>query len=494
MSRRIPTKYRWVHFAVAIVLGLTPLSVLSDQVHAAGSICSTDGVPFAAANISQTYGIGSLTTTFTGYSDGCGDNVVSTVWDFGDGTSSSDATTTHTYGIGTWNAQFTVTDEAGLSSSRTYTISVRESNSAPVATPATIDYLADGRFVAIHLQDYVHDADGDVLTFTGVSSTLGGAHASPLTTSGDVTYYYYRLPFQDLTDIITYTAHDRYGASTTGTVQVNVQAPLGAVDDTATGNALSDITAPVLANDFSRITSQVTLANAWLDSGQSNLYGYVTYDAAAGTVTFRSMANSSGTAVVKYSISANGTWTVGSVTFTVNKVNTAPTAVADTVSVDEDSSVTFNPLLNDTDVDNDTLSVVSISQPSRGTATLNANGTITFTPDPNDTQAASLAYTISDGHGATSTGTIAIRVAPVNDAPVASFTLKQESNKLFAFTASASDIDNDTLTYAWSFGDGTSGSSPVATHEYTKRGTYTVTLTVTDGHGGKAVVTKSVTR
>ena len=50
------------------------------------------------------------------------------------------------------------------------------------------------------------------------------------------------------------------------------------------------------------------------------------------------------------------------------------------------------------------------------------------------------------------------------------------------FTASgASDPNGDSLSYAWNFGDGQTGSGATATHLYTSAGTFTVTMTVSDG-------------
>lgn len=51
---------------------------------------------------------------------------------------------------------------------------------------------------------------------------------------------------------------------------------------------------------------------------------------------------------------------------------------------------------------------------------------------------------------------------------------------------SATDSDNDPLTYSWNLGDGTTGTGPTppANHVYADNGSYEITLTVSDGKGG----------
>jgi hypothetical protein len=46
------------------------------------------------------------------------------------------------------------------------------------------------------------------------------------------------------------------------------------------------------------------------------------------------------------------------------------------------------------------------------------------------------------------------------------------------------DPDGDPLSYSWSFGDGATSNAGSATHTYSEPGTYTATLTVSDGLGG----------
>ena len=61
-------------------------------------------------------------------------------------------------------------------------------------------------------------------------------------------------------------------------------------------------------------------------------------------------------------------------------------------------------LPNDTDLDGDTLSVSAVTAPAHGTAAVNADGTITYTPAANYNGADSFTYTIGDGNGGTRDG------------------------------------------------------------------------------------------
>jgi hypothetical protein len=210
--------------------------------------------------------------------------------------------------------------------------------------------------------------------------------------------------------------HDRTGNILITVTPVN-DAPL-AVDDTALvdEDAATDITAQLLANDTDLDGDTLSV------SGVSNATGGVDFD--AGTVTFTPAADDCGTDVAgfDYDISdGNGGSDSASVTVDVTCLNDAPVAVDDTASGSEDMPVTIDPadlLADDTDADDDTLSVSGVSNASGGSVVLDA-GTITFTPDADLCGAAGFDYDISDGNGGSDTGHVAIDVTCLNDAPVA---------------------------------------------------------------------------
>lgn len=56
----------------------------------------------------------------------------------------------------------------------------------------------------------------------------------------------------------------------------------------------------------------------------------------------------------------------------------------------------------------------------------------------------------------------------------------------------SSDPDGDPLHYSWSFGDGGTSSAAAPAHRYSNSGTYTARLTVTDGLGGTATDTQTI--
>ncbi len=153
------------------------------------------------------------------------------------------------------------------------------------------------------------------------------------------------------------------------------------------------------------------------------------------------------------------------------------------------------------DVDGDTLtfSLVAGHGPAHGSATVNSDGSFTYTPDANYNGSDSFQYQVSDGHGGTDTATYSFNVAAVNDLPVASGA-SASTNEDTALSGSvhATDVDNDPLTYSL-VGGTTHGSlsfNSDGTYTYTPAANYhgsdSFTFRANDGHGNSNTATVSI--
>nr|WP_286276081.1 PKD domain-containing protein [Naasia aerilata] len=104
--------------------------------------------------------------------------------------------------------------------------------------------------------------------------------------------------------------------------------------------------------------------------------------------------------------------------------------------------------------------------------------------------------TVTDNGGAT--GTVSHQVAvsatpPANTPPTAAFTSTVNGLTASLNGSTSSDPGGSIATYAWQFGDGTTGTGATTSHAYATAGTYQVTLTVTDNQGATGTVTNPVT-
>ncbi|OWP50305.1 tandem-95 repeat protein, partial [Pseudomonas nitroreducens] len=125
---------------------------------------------------------------------------------------------------------------------------------------------------------------------------------------------------------------------------------------------------------------------------------------------------------------------------------TALTHAVSELVTNEDTPLTIAPqtlLGNDSDVDGDSLSIVSVQNAVNGSVKLE-NGNVVFTPAKDFNGTGSFTYTISDGHGGTSTATVTVGINPVNDAPEARSDQQTtgENNSLSGVVPAASDIDS----------------------------------------------------
>lgn len=95
-----------------------------------------------------------------------------------------------------------------------------------------------------------------------------------------------------------------------------------------------------------------------------------------------------------------------------------PVAVDDFASTLEDTPVTIDVLANDSDPNGDALTVISTGPAMHGTVVINADNTVTYSPDPTIFDASdTFTYTIDDGNGLTDTATVTVDVAGLPSTP-----------------------------------------------------------------------------
>jgi hypothetical protein len=92
--------------------------------------------------------------------------------------------------------------------------------------------------------------------------------------------------------------------------------------------------------------------------------------------------------------------------------NQYPNAVDDTATTTKNVSVNINVLANDIDPEGDPLTIISFTQPSKGTVSNVGGGILMFQPKPGSTGVFSFSYTISDGEGGTDNAIVTVTVNP----------------------------------------------------------------------------------
>lgn len=121
-------------------------------------------------------------------------------------------------------------------------------------------------------------------------------------------------------------------------------------------------------------------------------------------------------------VDGTSTYDSGELVINITGSNDAPVANADTLGAIEDTPIIFTAsqlLGNDTDVDAGATRVLhSVANGTGGTAVLNSNGTVTFTPNANFNGAATFSYEVRDDMSVVSgSATVTVNVTAVNDAP-----------------------------------------------------------------------------
>ncbi len=136
---------------------------------------------------------------------------------------------------------------------------------------------------------------------------------------------------------------------------------------------------------------------------------------------FRAGADARTSRAANPSGAAGGAFTdnFGLLTRFTSQSNAAPDAIDDTKTINEDSGANaINVLANDTDADNDTLTISAVTQGAHGVTVIISGGTsVTYTPAADFSGSDTFTYTISDGHGGTDTANVNVTVSAINDSP-----------------------------------------------------------------------------
>ena len=187
-------------------------------------------------------------------------------------------------------------------------------------------------------------------------------------------------------------------------------------------------------------------------------------------------------------------------------VNAAPVATGDTASTGTGQPVVVTVLSGDSDPDGDPLTVSATVgvPPSRGSTTVNPDGTVTYTPDPGFAGTDAFDYTVSDGRGGSATARVTVTVA--NAAPVAGpdsagtpaatavdvAVLANDTDPNIPGTAQVLTVEGATVRAAQGtvvlLGGGVLRFTPAAAF----RGTAVVSYVLVDGAGGSTTGTLSV--
>ncbi|MCE5276587.1 MAG: tandem-95 repeat protein [Planctomycetaceae bacterium] len=133
----------------------------------------------------------------------------------------------------------------------------------------------------------------------------------------------------------------------------------------------------------------------------------------AGLHTFNIWMREDGTVIDKVILTQDAAFKptgVGPVESSRAATSQSPVAVNDAVSTEAGKPATVNVLANDSDPDGDALSVVSFTQGAKGSVSAGTNGTLIYTPAAGFVGDDAFNYTISDGKGATASGSVAVTV------------------------------------------------------------------------------------
>ncbi|OMP49129.1 RTX toxin, partial [Vibrio parahaemolyticus] len=210
------------------------------------------------------------------------------------------------------------------------------------------------------------------------------------------------------------------------------------------GGSIIITTEELLSNVDDEDKDTLSVENLIIDKGNGTLV-----DNGDGTWTFTPQIDDDTEVSFTFDIIDDEDLVVsGSANLDILPINDAPNAKNDVITTEEDTAVTIDVLVNDSDVEGDVLSIQSASVPSEQGSVDIVDGKLVFTPAENFNGEATISYIVTDGD-LTDEAKVSVTVTPVNDSPVAvddTVSTQEDTAVTIDVLTNDTDVDGDKLS------------------------------------------------
>ena len=340
-------------------------------------------------------------------------------------------------------------------------------NQLPIAFTDSISLNED---TALQFDAVLNDRDpeSDPLRAVGVFNPAGNLGMASLDVEGKITYsaigkFDSLAAGESAQESFNYVVSDGHAGSDEGRVDVTItgvnDAPIARPDQIALSQNQARTFNPLTNDSDPDHADAIKIVGV---SGQPSNQGLVTIGNDGQTLTYTAAnrfnslpSGQTTTETFTYTVADKaGAQSQAQVNVTIVGENDKPVVTNDTISLSEDQALSFKPAANDTDPDQgETVRTSAVTQPanSKGEATVNQAGEVTYSAigkfdslAQGQTAQESITYTAVDGYGGSSTGTVAVTITGVNDAPMAvDDAITANEDAPFLFNPSGNDPDVD---------------------------------------------------
>lgn len=351
------------------------------------------------------------------------------------------------------------------SNEATIFVTIAAVNDPPVALAASVETDEDTAYDGVLAGT---DVEGDGLAYAVVSNGTKGTVVVTNASTGAFTY----MPNANANgnDSFTFKVNDGLADSSPTTVSITI----AAVNDAPVAQDGASGTTEDTAVDGKLVASDTEgdgLAFEVVANGAKGTA--VVTNASTGAFTYTPNANVNGADSFTFKAFDGQDYSnTSTVNVTIGAVNDKPVADADAITTDEDTP--YSGGLGGSDVENQPLTFSIVSNGAKGTAVITdaSTGAFTYMPNNNANGSDSFTFKVNDGLADSSPATISVTIQAVNDAPTAqASTVGTPEDTPLDSTLSASDVENDGLTYTL-VTNGSKGSAAI-TNSATGAFTYT---------------------